>query len=70
MRDTYREEGHDILENPSPNVESCFKRSEEMKFDQPSLRVHDYCNDIKRGMALNSDDFTFVKSDGFGFTDC
>ncbi len=70
MKEGARTEEHDVLENPSPNVELCFKMSEEMKFDAPSFMQHGYCDEIKRGRALNGDDFTFVKSGAFGFSDC
>jgi len=61
---------HDILENPSPNVETCFKKSEEMKFDVPLLTEHGYCDEIKRGVAIAGDASLFVKPGSFSYEDC
>ena len=70
MKKTVDFEEHDILENPSPSVEYCFKDNEEMVFDVMATREHCWCDEIKRGIAFNGDDSTYVKPGAFSLNVC
>jgi hypothetical protein len=57
-------------EFPPSSGDDCFKRNEEMRFENQAFSEHGYCDDIKRGVALKGDSSTFVRPGAFGWTDC
>lgn len=57
-------------EFPPSSGDDCFKRTEEMRFENPEFFEYGYCDEIKRGVALKGDASTFVKAGAFSWTDC
>ena len=70
MAKTASFEEHDILENPSPIGDDCFKQNEEMIFDVMATAEHGWCDEIKRGVAFRGDESTYVKPGSFSYSDC
>ncbi len=70
MKKVVHSTDHDILENPVPFGEECFKANEEMVFDTMAARRYCWCDDIKRGSAFKGDFATYVKPGAFCLQDC
>jgi hypothetical protein len=61
----------DVMEEfPPSSGDDCFKRNEEMIFENQAFFAHGYCDDIKRGIAFRGDSSTFVQTGAFSWTDC
>ena len=61
----------DVMEEfPPSSGDACFKRNEEMRFENQAFSNHGYCDDIKRSVAFRGDSSTFVKPGAFSWTEC